>query len=117
MESPTNNQTSAAHKDSAGKTHFPVENLNFEQAMSELETIVRNLETGSTSLENSIAAYERGIALKKHCENKLRQAQSRIEKISIEEQKQEQNSDVAEAGKTGKNSGIESGTETALGEF
>lgn len=51
--------------------------------MAELETIVRNLETGKTSLEDSINAYERGITLKNHCETKLREAQARIDKIIV----------------------------------
>ncbi len=61
----------------------PVEQLTFETALGELETIVRNLEKGETALEDSITAYERGMALKTHCEKKLREAQSKIEKISI----------------------------------
>lgn len=61
----------------------PVENLSFEAAMAELETIVRDLETGKAALEDSIAAYERGAALKKHCEKKLREAQLKIEKITV----------------------------------
>lgn len=61
----------------------PTETLSFEEALVELETIVRNLETGKVPLEESIAAYERGAALKKHCENKLRDAQAKIEKITI----------------------------------
>ncbi|MCB9983282.1 MAG: exodeoxyribonuclease VII small subunit [Rhodospirillales bacterium] len=60
-----------------------IESLNFEQALGELETIVRSLETGQAPLEDSIAAYERGIALKKHCEAKLREAQAKIEKITV----------------------------------
>lgn len=61
----------------------PVENLSFEAALTELETIVRDLETGKAGLEESIRAYERGIALKSHCETRLRQAQEKIEKISV----------------------------------
>jgi exodeoxyribonuclease VII small subunit len=60
-----------------------VESLSFEQALSELETIVRCLETGETSLEDSITAYERGTVLKSHCETKLRDARAKIEKISV----------------------------------
>ena len=60
-----------------------VESLNFESALSELQGIVKNLETGQTALEDSITAYERGMALKKHCEKKLSEARSKIEKISI----------------------------------
>lgn len=61
----------------------PVEQLTFETALGELESIVRDLERGDTALEDSISAYERGIALKNHCEKKLREAQAKIEKISI----------------------------------
>ena len=53
----------------------------FEDAMRELETIVHDLETGETDLEAAIAAYERGVTLKKLCEDKLRQAELRVEKI------------------------------------
>ena len=59
------------------------DNLSFEQALVELETIVTSLESGKAPLEDSISAYERGIALKKHCEKKLGEAQEKIEKISI----------------------------------
>jgi len=64
-----------------------VEKLSFEDALKELETIVRNLEGGESPLEDSIAAYERGTALKRHCEEKLRDAQVKIEKISISNDK------------------------------
>lgn len=60
-------------------------NLSFEEALTELETIVKNLETGKAPLEDSIASYERGVALKKHCEKKLKEAQTKIEKIAINE--------------------------------
>lgn len=61
----------------------PVETLSFEAAMAELEGIVRDLETGKAALEESISAYERGVALRGHCEAQLRAAQARIEKITI----------------------------------
>ncbi len=64
-------------------TSQAIETLSFEQALGELETIVRGLEAGETELEKSITAYERGIALKKHCEEKLKNAQAKIEKITI----------------------------------
>lgn len=60
-----------------------VSSLSFEEALMELETIVKGLETGESPLENSISSYERGIQLKIHCENKLRDAQEKIEKISV----------------------------------
>ena len=57
--------------------------LSFEQALAELETIVRALESGQSPLEQSIAQYERGAALKAHCESKLAAARLRVEKIVI----------------------------------
>lgn len=57
--------------------------MNFEQALTELEKIVTSLESGQAPLEDSISSYERGIALKKICETKLNEAQEKIEKISI----------------------------------
>ncbi len=57
--------------------------LPFERAMAELETIVSQLERGSVPLEESIAIYERGEALKKRCEALLRDAEMRIEKITL----------------------------------
>ena len=62
----------------------PIESLNFEEALGELEGIVRNLETAQIPLEDSINAYERGISLKKHCETRLREAQAKIEKITVD---------------------------------
>ena len=57
--------------------------MSFEDALAQLEEIVRNLEGGDSALDDAIAAYERGAALKLHCETKLRQAQVRVEKISL----------------------------------
>ena len=55
--------------------------LSFEEALAELEKIVRDLETGQAKLDDAIAAYERGAALKRHCEAKLRDAQAKVDKI------------------------------------
>jgi exodeoxyribonuclease VII small subunit len=57
--------------------------LTFEKALAELENIVRRLEQGKVELEESIAIYERGEALKKHCQSLLERADARIEKITI----------------------------------
>ena len=60
-----------------------VEKMSFEEALAELETIVGGLESGKAPLEDSIKSYERGMALKQHCEKKLGEAQEKIEKITI----------------------------------
>ena len=60
-----------------------VATLSFEQALAELEEIVRQLESGDVELERSIEIYERGAALKAHCEKKLHDAQLRVEKIVL----------------------------------
>jgi exodeoxyribonuclease VII small subunit len=57
--------------------------LTFESALAELESIVERLEAGKVDLEESIAIYERGEKLKKHCEQLLRSAEARIEKITL----------------------------------
>lgn len=58
-----------------------VDALSFEAALKELEGIVGRLEQGQVDLEDSIALYERGQALKTHCEAKLKAAEGRLEKI------------------------------------
>jgi exodeoxyribonuclease VII small subunit len=64
------------------KTDAPaVDEMSFEAALKELEQIVARLEQGAVDLEDSIALYERGQALKTHCEQKLKAAESRLEKI------------------------------------
>lgn len=60
-----------------------IDAMSFEQAMTELERIVRGLEAGDIALEDSIVAYERGAKLKAHCETKLSAAKARIEKITL----------------------------------
>ncbi len=60
-----------------------IEKLSFEKALGELEEIVRKLESGAAELEASIELYERGAALKAHCEAKLKSAQEKIEKIVV----------------------------------
>ena len=60
-----------------------VTGLSFEDALAELEKIVRQLEEGKGGLDASIKAYERGAALKRHCEAKLKEARARIDKIML----------------------------------
>jgi exodeoxyribonuclease VII small subunit len=57
--------------------------LSFEAALAELEKIVQQLERGDVALEDSIRAYERGAALKAHCEAKLKDAQLKVEQIVL----------------------------------
>ena len=56
----------------------PVDKLTFEEALAELEIIVRQLEAGEVELEKSIAIYERGAALKAHCESRLKSAELKV---------------------------------------
>ncbi len=57
--------------------------MSFEDALGELEEIVERLERGDAPLEKSIELYERGAALKKHCESKLKSARLKVEKIVL----------------------------------
>jgi exodeoxyribonuclease VII small subunit len=57
--------------------------LSFEDALAELEKLVKQLEDGKAKLDDSIKAYERGALLKRHCEAKLRDAQAKIEQITV----------------------------------
>jgi exodeoxyribonuclease VII small subunit len=59
----------------------PVDKMSFEEALAELEGIVRQLETGDVELEKSIAIYERGAALKAQCEARLKSAELKVEQI------------------------------------
>ncbi len=61
-----------------------VSGYSFEKAVAELESIVARLERGDVALDESIAIYERGEALKKHCEKLLTAAENRIEKIRLD---------------------------------
>ena len=58
-----------------------IKKLSFEEALSELEQIVENLERGDIELEDSISIYEKGVILKAHCEDKLKTAKMKIDKI------------------------------------
>ena len=61
-----------------------VKKLSFERAMEELESIVKRLEDGKVPLEESVAIYERGEALRRRCEELLRQAEARVDKITTD---------------------------------
>ncbi|MEZ5668884.1 MAG: exodeoxyribonuclease VII small subunit [Alphaproteobacteria bacterium] len=57
--------------------------MSFEDALAALEAVVKRLEAGEGSLDESIGAYERGVLLKRHCEAKLREAEAKVERISL----------------------------------
>ena len=60
------------------------DNLSFEDALNELETITNSFEEGEASLEDSVSLYERGIVLKKYCEKKLEEANKKINEIKLD---------------------------------
>jgi exodeoxyribonuclease VII small subunit len=68
----------------AENTQMDVKKLSFERAMEELESIVTKLEGGKVPLEESVTIYERGESLKRRCEELLRQAEVRVEKITVD---------------------------------
>ena len=62
----------------------PVEDMTFEQAISELERVVGQLESGDVAFDQSIALYERGALLKKRCEAKLKEAEEKVAAITLD---------------------------------
>ena len=68
---------------SEGQIPKEIQKLSFEAALEELEAIVVGLEQGVGQLDDAIKDYERGTHLKKHCDEKLRQARERVDKINI----------------------------------
>lgn len=65
-------------------TETPVDQMTFEQAMKELEAVVGQLERGDVALDQSIALYERGAALKKRCEDELKRAEEKVAAITLD---------------------------------
>ena len=70
----------------AENDHADVKKLPFERAIEELESIIKRLEEGKVPLEESVAIYERGEALKRRCNELLSQAEARVEKITLDAQ-------------------------------
>ena len=60
-----------------------IEKMSFEEALAELEEIVNKIDTGQESLAEAVASFEKGVALKKHCEKMLKEAKLKIEKVTI----------------------------------
>ncbi|MCB2101181.1 MAG: exodeoxyribonuclease VII small subunit [Rhodobacterales bacterium] len=73
----------SAGKSKADAAPSDVDGMSFEDALAELEDIVRRLEDGSGKLDEAISAYERGARLKAHCEARLREAQARIDRVVV----------------------------------
>jgi exodeoxyribonuclease VII small subunit len=65
-------------------TEKAVSDMSFEEAMAELERVVGQLESGQVDLEKSIALYERGAALKAHCEARLKKAEEKVALITLD---------------------------------
>ena len=84
----TNGMTAGASRASqsamADHSNADIAKLSFEKALAELEQIVQKLERGDVPLEESVTIYERGEALKRRCEDLLRQAEARVEKIRLD---------------------------------
>jgi exodeoxyribonuclease VII small subunit len=73
--------SSASDLEAVASAGASVSHLSFEEALAELEKIVRGLESGQQKLEEAITAFERGSALRRHCEAKLAEAETRIQAI------------------------------------
>lgn len=65
----------------AGEGERDIASLSFEEALTELEAIVRSLEGGRATLAQAIAEYERGTALRRHCEQKLSEAEAKVQAV------------------------------------
>lgn len=65
-------------------TEIPVEEMSFEQAIAELEKVLGQLERGDVALDESISLYEKGAALKKRCEQKLKEAEEKVAAITLD---------------------------------
>ena len=63
-----------------------VKNISFEDALKELESIVQKLESGQVKLEEAVTAYEKGVQMQKVCEEKLKEAQMKVEKLILDKE-------------------------------
>jgi exodeoxyribonuclease VII small subunit len=88
----------------SAKQNNNIGKLSFEQAIKELTSIVEKIEQGEIPLQDSLAQYEKGMALIKHCRDILKKAEQRIEKIS-KEQKAEDRSQETDEGRGTKDDG------------
>ncbi len=74
--------SSRPQTDESSPARKPVETMSFEEALAELEAIVKALEGGQGKLEEAVSAYQRGAALRKHCETRLAEAEQRVQAIA-----------------------------------
>lgn len=72
-----------AEAKTGSKLPADIANLSFEEALAELQDLVKRLERGDNKLDDAIRSYERGALLKRHCEAKLREAQLKVDKIVL----------------------------------
>ena len=63
-----------------------VKKISFEEALKELESIVQKLESGQVKLEEAVSAYEKGVQMQKICEEKLKEAQMKVEKLILDKE-------------------------------
>ena len=63
-----------------------IKNISFEDALKELESIVQKLESGQVKLEEAVSAYEKGVQMQKICEEKLKEAQMKVEKLILDKE-------------------------------
>ena len=63
-----------------------IKNISFEEALKELESIVQKLESGQVKLEEAVDAYEKGVQMQKICEEKLKEAQMKVEKLILDKE-------------------------------
>ena len=63
-----------------------VKKISFEEALAELESIVQKLESGQVKLEDAVNAYEKGVQMQKVCEEKLKEAQMKVEKLILDKE-------------------------------
>jgi exodeoxyribonuclease VII small subunit len=76
-------ETEMAENQNAGTIPAEIAALSFEEALAQLQDLVKKLERGDNKLDEAISSYERGALLKQHCEAKLREAQMKVEKIVL----------------------------------
>lgn len=84
VQNPGQNSGQSSNSSSpVAPSNADIKALSFERALKELETIVSRLERGDVELEESITIYERGEALRDHCDRLLKQAEAKVEKLTF----------------------------------